>query len=718
MSKDLIIVESPTKARTIKRYLDKGYEVASSSGHILDLPGNKLGVDIEKDFEPSYVPIKGKGKIIKELKQISKKSGRVILATDPDREGEAIAYHIQKVIEREGERVLFYEITEEGVTKALKNPGKINMSKVNAQVARRILDRLVGYTVSPLLWKVFKKSTLSAGRVQSVALRLVCERESEIRSFVPQEYWNITVRLQKEETKDEFDARLLRLKPKTEKEAGEVVGDISEKKFVVKSFREGKKLRHPKPPYITSTLQQDASANLNMTASRTMKVAQELFEGVEVGGKAIGLITYMRTDSVRIAGEKIKEARKFIKDTYGEEFIPQKPNIYKEKKGAQGAHEAIRPTTLKLPPSKVKRYLTYDQDRLYNMIWRRFLSSQGAAAVYSTRKSIIEAGKYEFEAASEMLDFLGFLSIAGIKEKEGDEVPKLREGEVLSLVSIKKEQEFTKPKPRYTEGSMVKELEARGIGRPSTYAPIIFTIIQRGYVRKEKGKLVPTELGEMVNRVLVKNFSELFDVKFTKEMEEQLDRVEARDIEKKELLSDFYGKFSKSIGRFDTKEARESLEELTDEICEKCGKHMVIKIGKYGRFLACSGYPECKNTRPLNRNSGVEKIGEKCPLCGKDLVIKNSRYGRFIACSGYPDCKFTKPLGTGVRCPECGGEIVERRTKRGKIFYGCKNYPKCHFSMWNHPVQKDCPKCGYGIMGEKGKFLVCPKCGAKVPLGV
>jgi DNA topoisomerase-1 len=713
MAKNLIIVESPTKAHTIKRYLNEGYEVASSRGHILDLPESKLGIDIENDFEPSYVPIKGKEKIIKELKQFSNNSERVILATDPDREGEAIAYHIQKVIEREGERVLFYEITKKGVTQALKKPGRIDMSKVDAQVARRILDRLVGYTVSPLLWKVFKMPTLSAGRVQSVALRLICKREDEIRGFVPQEYWNIAARLQKKETKEEFDAKLLRIKPKTEKEAGKIVDDISKGKFVVEGFKEGKKMRHPKPPYITSTLQQDASANLNMSAFRTMKVAQKLFEGVDVSGEAIGLITYMRTDSVRIAREKIAEARRFIKKTYGEDFIPQKSNIYRERKGAQGAHEAIRPTSLEFPPSKVRKYLTYDQYRLYDMIWKRFLSSQGASAKYNKRKAVIKAGDYKFEATSEKLDFSGFLLIAGIKEKESEEVPKLKEGEVLSLVSIKKEQEFTKPKLRYTEGSMVKELEAKGIGRPSTYAPIISTIIQRRYVRKEKGKLAPTELGEMVNSVLIKSFSGLFDVKFTKEMEEQLDRVEARDIEKRELLSDFYGKFSKSIGGFNTKKARQSLEEVTDEICEKCGRPMVVKIGKYGRFLACSGYPECRNTRPYSKISDVEKIGEQCPLCGRDLVIKVSRYGRFIACSGYPNCKFTKPLGTGVKCPECGNEIVERRTKRGKTFYGCKNYPKCQFSMWNRPVQKTCPKCGYSIMGEKSKFLVCPKCGAK-----
>lgn len=718
MPKNLIIVESPTKARTIKRYLNERYEVASSSGHILDLPGSKLGVSIDKDFEPVYVPIKGKEKIIRELKRISKNSKKVILATDPDREGEAIAYHIQKVIKREGERVLFYEITEKGVTQALKNPGKIDMAKVDAQIARRILDRLVGYTISPLLWKVFKSPNLSAGRVQSVALRLICEREDEIRRFVPQEYWDITVRLQKEKTKEEFGAKLLKIKPKTEKEAGQIVDAITKKKFVVESFKEEKQLKRPRPPYITSTLQQDASASLNMSATRVMKVAQGLFEGVEVGGKAIGLITYMRTDSVRIAREKISEARRFIKETYGEEFIPQKPNIYREKKGTQGAHEAIRPTSLKLPPLTVKQDLTNDQYRLYDMIWKRFLSSQGAPARYNTRKAVIKADEYKFEATSAMLEFPGFLLIAGIKKKESEKVPKLQKGEILSLVSIEKEQEFTNPKPRYTEGSMVKELEAKGIGRPSTYAPIILTIIHRRYVSKEKGRLVPTELGEMVNSILVKNFSELFNVKFTKEMEEQLDRIEARNIAKRELLSDFYSKFSKSIGSFSTKEARQSLEEVTDEICEKCGKPMVVKISKYGRFLACSGYPKCKNTRPLSNGSNIEKIREKCPLCGSDLVIKNSRYGRFIACSGYPDCEFTKPLGTGVRCPECGGELVERRTKRGKTFYACKNYPKCQFSMWNRPIQKTCPKCGHSIMEEKGKFITCPKCGAKEPVSV
>lgn len=708
VAKKLIIVESPTKARTIQRYLNERYKVASSMGHILDLPGSKLGVDIEKGFEPSYIPIKGKEKIIKELKQISNKPERVILATDPDREGEAIAYHIEKVIERKAERVLFYEITQKGITDALKNTGKIDSSKVNAQEARRILDRLVGYGVSPLLWKVFKNFKLSAGRVQSVALRLICEREDEIRSFSPQEYWNIAVKLQKQDTREEFIAKLLKLKPETEVEAKKVISAFSSEQFRVESFKEGKKLKKPRPPYITSTLQQDASANLNMTASQTMRIAQQLFEGVEVQGKAVGLITYMRTDSVRIAKEKVAEARKFIKEKYGKEFIPGKPNIYKEKKGAQGAHEAIRPTSLLLPPNEIKQNLTSDQYKLYNMIWKRFLSSQGAQARYNTKKVIVQAGKYKFGASSERLDFPGFLLLAEIKESEGDEIPKMKDGEILSLTEVKKEQEFTKPKPRYTEGSMVKELEAKGIGRPSTYAPIISTIIKRGYVKKKEGKLIPTELGEMVSSVLVKNFSQLFDVKFTSEMEEQLDRVEAKDLKKTALLSRFYGNFSKSVARFDTEQVKQSLEEKTDETCEKCGKSMIIKIGRYGKFLACSGYPECKNTKPIAQE--VERVEEECPLCGKDLVIKNSRYGRFLGCSSYPDCKFTKPFSTGIKCPICAGEIVERRTKRGKTFYGCGNYPKCKFFMWTPPVEKSCPKCGYKVMGKRGKSLVCPEC--------
>lgn len=713
MVKNLIIVESPTKARTIERYLKDRYKLISTKGHIMDLPANKLGVDIKKNFYPEYVPIKGKEKIIDSLKKASGKSGKVILATDPDREGEAIAYHIQNVIDNEVERVLFYEITEKKVIEALRNPGKIDMSKVDAQIARRILDRLVGYKISPLLWKVFKKRTLSAGRVQSVALRIICEREEEIRNFVPQEYWNIIVRLRKKEIKEEFNAKLVKVKPKTKQEAIKVVNEITRHNFIVSSFKSGIKLLRPKPPYITSTIQQEASANLNMSASRTMKIAQQLFEGIEVEGKAVGLITYMRTDSVRIAKDKVKEAREFIKDMYGKEYIPTKPNIYKEKKGAQGAHEAIRPTSLKMVPSKIRHYLTGDQYKIYNMIWKRFLASQSAPARYNTRKAIIESGQYEFEATSEILDFPGFLLVAGIKEKECEIIPELKKGEELSLVKKPDmQQEFTKSKPRYTEGSMVKELETKGIGRPSTYAPIIWTLLQREYVIKDKGKLIPTELGIMVNSVLIKNFQELFNVKFTQSMEEQLDRVEAKDMGKTELLSNFNVKFSKSIAKFDTIKTRESLEEVTDEVCDKCGKQMVVKIGRFGRFLACSGYPQCKNTRPLKKEQ-EKKIGEKCPECGKELVIKDSRFGRFIACSGYPECKFTKPLGTGINCPECGNEIIERKTKRGRTFYGCKNYPKCKFSIWNPPFQKTCPECGCSVMEKRKKALVCPKCGYK-----
>ena len=701
----VVIVESPTKARTIQGFLGKSYKVISSMGHIIDLPPKSFGVDVEKDFAPEYVVLKKK--IAKELKSAGNKAELVILATDPDREGEAIAYHIQSLMKKPAKRALFYEITKRAVENSIKNLGEIDSAKVEAQQARRILDRLVGYEISPLLWRVFNNKELSAGRVQSVALRIICEREKEIRDFKPEEFWDMKCKF-----KGDFFAKLIKLKVSSSGEAEKVEKELNLAEFIVKDFKKQEKQRAPYPPYITSTMQQDASSRLRFSTKQTMIIAQQLFEGIELKKGRVGLITYMRTDSLRVASHAINEAREYIGDNLGKEYLPEKPRGYGKTKGA---HEAIRPTSVHRTPELVKKFLTLQQFRLYSLIWQRFLASQITNARYETRSMNIKACKYELHAESETLKFLGFTKVYNIGQRKEEPIPELKSGDKLALLEVLKEQKFTQPKPRYTEGTMVKELESKGIGRPSTYAPIISRIIGKDYVRRTERKLVPTDLGESVNKVLVSHFQDIFNVHFTQQMEESLDKVESKEADRLSILKEFYKPFKHDVTQFAQarKEVKKEITDLTDEKCALCGKPMVIKWGRYGKFLACSGFPECKNVKPLESC----ETDEVCPKCGASLVKKEGKYGTFLACPNYPECKFTKPITLGIKCPECKGEILERRTKKGRIFYGCGNYPKCKFAVWYKPIDKKCPSCGYSIMVEKKGELICPKCKSKVESG-
>ncbi|MDI6840120.1 MAG: type I DNA topoisomerase [bacterium] len=666
----LIIVESPTKARTIQGFLDKSYKVVSSKGHIIDLSPKSFGVDVEDDFTPQYVVLKKD--VANELKKVSVNADSILLATDPDREGEAIAYHIQSLIKKPANRILIYEMTKDAVQSSINNPGPIDFAKVEAQQARRILDRLVGYEVSPLLWKVLNKKDLSAGRVQSVALRLICEKELEIRNFKPEEFWEIKCKLQDGKP---FFAKLVGVKLPNGKEAEKVEKEVKAKKFIVKDFKKQDKQRNPYPPYITSTLQQDASARLKFSTRQTMRVAQELFEGVKLGDEgSVGLITYMRTDSLRVADKAIYMAREYIEKEFGKDYLFPKPRIY-EKKEVMGAHEAIRPTLVKRTPESIKKFLTMPQFKLYSLIWQRFVTSQMSSTLYDVRTMDIEAGEYNLKAESTTLKFDGFTKVCKIiVDKDEEPIPELNKETELTLLQIIKEQKFTKPKPRYTEGTMVRELESKGIGRPSTYAPIISRIIEKEYVKKIDGKLVPTALGEIINKILVSHFPNIFNVDFTRKMEEDLDKIEAKETDRVAVLKTFYKPFKEDVIEFKQakSEVKEEITEITDKKCELCGKPMVIKWGKYGKFLACSGFPECKNTKPIT-------INIKCPKCDK-------------------------------------GEFIEKKTKKGKIFYSCSNYPDCKFALWYKPVATQCPSCGYPIMVEKRDKLECPRCKEKTEI--
>ena len=706
MKKSLVIVESPAKARTINKYLGKDFRVMASIGHIKDLPKNKLGVDIDKDFEPHYEIIRGKAKVIKELKKASKDADIIFLGPDPDREGEAIAWHIKEVLNgrREGiiKRVLFNEITEKGIKEAIAHPTEIDKNKVDAQQARRVLDRLVGYQVSPLLWEKVRMG-LSAGRVQSVAVRLICEREREIESFVPQEYWSITAIF------DGFEAKLVKKDGKkitisTEEEAKSIVSELKGETFKVEEIEQKQRKRNPAPPFITSRLQQEASRRLGFSAQKTMVIAQQLYEGVDLGEEGpTGLITYMRTDSHRIAPEAIQAVRGYIEKTYGKEYLPKKPNVYKSKKTAQEAHEAIRPTNMKYTPEYVKPYLTEDQWKLYELIWKRFVASQMHHAILDQTRVSIGAGKYTFQAVGTVVRFHGFTILYEEKTDEESEeekkLPPLEKDTVLKLLDLVARQHFTQPPPRYTEASLIRELEEKGIGRPSTYALILSTIQDRGYVVKEKGRLKPTELGFLVTELLVKSFPDILNVQFTAHLEEELDRVEEGKLKWIDVIKEFYSRFREDLER--AKEEMQTIkgqEEPTDIPCKKCGRMMVIKWGKNGKFLACPGYPECKTTMDFRVDEkgkivpveNTEYVEQKCPNCGGPMVIKSGRFGRFIACSRYPECKTTLPLSTGVPCPEegCNGVLVERRSKRGRTFYGCSNYPACKYVTWKLPEKK------------------------------
>lgn len=747
-NKRLIIVESPTKAKAIKKYMGSAYQVKASVGHIKDLPITKLGVDVEKNFEPTYQIIKGKKKIVDEIVAAAKASEIVYIATDPDREGEAIAWHVAEEIRGKPakgkgkksaaggpkiHRVLFHEITPKAVKDSIAKPVDIDRNLFEAQQARRILDRLVGYKISPVLWKKVRRG-LSAGRVQSVAVRIICEREDEIKKFVPQEYWSVVANLEGS-LPPAFDAKLMesegrKIDIKNKDDAAKAVAELNKSEFILSKITRQERKRHAVPPFTTSKLQQEAARKLGFSAKKTMLLAQQLYEGVEIGDSGlVGLITYMRTDSVRVADSALQAVREHIAEKYGAETLPDGPNFFKNKRGSQDAHEAIRPTSTEYAPESVKDFLDKDQFKLYDLIWKRFVASQMRPAVYDQTIFDINAGKYLLRATGQVMKFAGFMAVylEGVDdeaEKDEDEnptLPELAEGEKLKLHKLAPNQHFTQPPPRFTEASLVKELEEQGIGRPSTYASIMSTIQDKDYVEKKEKKFHPTQLGEVVNELLVKNFPEILDVKFTAQMEEELDDVEEGKLKWDAALKDFYGPFAKTLSR-----AEKEMENLkaqaieTDVPCEKCGKKMVIKWGRHGEFLACSAYPECKSAREFSRGENNEVVlkaqettDEKCEKCGAGMLVKRGRFGKFLACSRYPECKSTKAIGIGIKCPDCGGDVVARSSRKGRSFYGCSKYPDCKFVSWNKPVSEKCPKCGSSYLVEKytkaaGVSIECP----------
>jgi len=800
MAKNLVIVESPTKAKTIGKYLGKQYLVKATIGHVKDLPKKDLAVDVEHDFKPAYEVIEGKKKLMAELKQAAKGVENVYLAADPDREGEAICFHLQEELKngKNGPkifRVMFNEITKNAIQKAFEKPSVVNLHLVDAQQARRVLDRLVGYKISPLLWDKVRRG-LSAGRVQTVALRLIVEREREIKAFQSKEYWSIDVGLSAKKP-PQFSAHLAKKNDENiaindEKSATNIVDTLADAAYVVKSVSNREKRRNPAAPFITSTLQQEGSRKLRFSVKRTMMLAQKLYEGVELSPDegAVGLISYMRTDSTRVGSDALDEVRGMIAERYGAEYRPATPNVYKSKKEAQDAHEAVRPTSALRTPESVAAFLQEDELKLYRLIWMRFVASQMTPAVFDQTTIDVEAkGKdgatYLFRATGSVPKFDGFLKVyeEGKDQKDEDDeelkhkLPLVTEGETLKFRSIEPEQHFTEPPPRFNEATLVKELESDGVGRPSTYASILSTIQEREYVRKEGGKFFPTELGMVVTDLLLESFNDLFDVTYTARMEADLDEIELGKLDWRIAMGDFYDRFSKDLDHAalhmtDIKR----MEVPTEFICEKCGKPMVIKWGKHGRFIACTGYPECTNTRELpdTEATGVSEQDEAvhCDNCGRPMVLKKGRFGQFLACSGYPDCKTTKQLGAGQKqqdvpldekCPQCGsnmvrkhgrygefvacsnypackhvkqktigvkcpncseGEVVERRSKRGKTFYGCNRYPDCDFVAWGKPLPEKCPQCGSSYLIEKflkaGPMAQCPnaECKFKKPLPV
>jgi len=808
LAKGLVIVESPAKAKTIQKYLGAGYDVEASLGHIKDLPKKGLGVDVDNDFATEYEVIPGKEKVVSALRKLARSANAIYLAPDPDREGEAIAAHLAEELGSQADggrshkkqatpvyRVTFNEITKKAVQEAFEHPREIDWNLVDAQQTRRILDRLVGFQVSPLLWDKVRRG-LSAGRVQTVALRLIVEREREIQKFEKKEYWTLDAHLHAAKPPS-FDARFLgvngeKLEVTTEAESKRIVEALDAAAWAVSTVKKAERRRNPTPPFTTSKFQQDASRKLGMTVKRAMMVAQRLYEGVELGADGtVGLITYMRTDSVRVSNDALAETRELIGRDYGKLFMPEQPNVYKTKAvNAQEAHEAIRPSSVLRTPDDVRPYLQDDEFKVYKLIWQRMVASQMSAAVFDQTTVDIDATakdktRYNFRVTGSILKFEGFLKVyeeAKDNKDEEDEslkhkLPPLEEGQSLRLEELKPEQHFTEPPPRFNEASLVKELEERGIGRPSTYAAIISTIVDRGYVQKTPGrggKFFPTEIGFVVTELLVANLKDIFDYEFTARMELDLDQIEDGNIKWTTALHDFYGKFEQDLeyagehmenikrmekatdqkcercgsplvlkwgkhgsffacSTFDKKDpnsctfTKENPINLTDlgdaeissnneeEFCENCGKPMVLKRGRFGTFMACTGYPECKTTRRLD---SVQKkpdtpLEEKCPDCGRNLLLRNGRFGEFISCSGYPECKYIKQNLIGVKCPECGvGEIVEKKARRGNFFYGCNQYPKCDFTAANKPVAEKCPECGSPYLMEKttkeGTFLICP----------
>jgi len=810
LSKGLVIVESPGKAKTIQKYLGKGFTVEASLGHVKDLPKSTLGVDIANDFDTDYIVIPGKEKVVAKLKKLAASADSIYLAPDPDREGEAIAAHLADELDENGskkkkakkvksdgppriQRVTFNEITKRAVQAAFEHPRAIDQNLVDAQQARRVLDRLVGYQVSPLLWDKVRRG-LSAGRVQTVALRLIVEREREIKAFEKKEYWTIDAHLAGGKP-PAFDARFLgkgeeKVEIPNGEEAEKIRVALETADWVVRSVDKKERRRNAAPPFTTSKLQQDSSRKLRFSVKRTMMIAQHLYEGVELGEEgSIGLITYMRTDSVRVAPEAITEVREYVGKEYGPTYLPASPNTYKDKKDAQGAHEAIRPTSAMRHPDQIKQYLKEDEYKVYKLIWQRFVASQINPAVFDQTTVDIDAktkkssGVFWFRVTGSVLKFDGFLRVyeesKDVKDEEEEELkhklPPLEAGQKLTLKGLKPEQHFTEPPPRYNEASLVKELEERGIGRPSTYAAILSTIQERQYVQKLGGKFVPTEIGLVVTDLLVENFRDIFDVQYTARLEEELDEIEDGKEKWTDAMAEFYKKFQKDLkyaekhmenikrmekptdekcercgaplvikwgkhgsfyacSAYDkddpntctfTKENPINLPDLDsadtqatgaqEEYCENCGRLMVLKRGRFGQFMACTGYPDCKTTRRLDQGKKVPDIplDELCSKCGRNMMIRHGRFGEFTACSGYPDCKYVKQNFIGVKCPECkDGELVEKRARKGNTFYGCSNYPKCKFTSANKPIPEKCPKCGSEYLVEKnlkaGPVIACP----------
>ena len=806
MAKNLVIVESPAKAKTINKYLGRDFVVKASMGHVRDLPRKKLGVDVKKGFAPEYEVLATRKKVLDELKAAAKDATAIYLAADPDREGEAICWHLSEELgsktKKKVHRVVFNEITKRAIERAFENPGTVDSKKVDAQQARRILDRLVGYKVSPILWEKVRRG-LSAGRVQSVALRLICDREREIKAFVPEEYWTVLAHLEGK-APPVFPANLVKKQGKNVEignadEAATVRKDLETATFRVQKIQAKERKRHPVPPFITSKLQQEAFKRLRFSVKKTMQVAQRLYEGVDLGADgSVGLITYMRTDSTRVSDDALAAVRERIGSTFGGEFIPEKPIFYRSKKDAQDAHEAIRPTYLDRDPESIQRYLSKDQYALYKLVWNRFVASQMRPAVYDETVVDIEAAAYLLRAKGSTLRFKGFLAVYEeapdekvlakpvaepaaqaddtAPEDAGSQLPPLAEGDVLALRKLDTDQHFTQPPPRFSEASLVKELEENGIGRPSTYASIIATIEAREYMEKREAKLYPTELGFLVTDLLVQHFQDIMNVEYTAAMEQELDEIEEGKDNFLNTLNKFWKKFEKDL-KLASKEMEnvKATEVETDEVCDKCGSKMVIKWGRYGKFLACSNYPECKNTRQIAGGEGADTpdvhedvakevcpkdgqpmvlkkgrfgpflactnypeckttkrlvrgeggklqveqlapIDEKCPECGSDLMWRRGRFGAFIACSNYPTCKYIKKKEAreiGLLCPECGqGQVVERKGRWGRFFYGCRRYPECKFTAYHKPIAEPCPDCGRAFLLEKetkkeGKVIFC-----------
>jgi DNA topoisomerase-1 len=798
MSKNLLIVESPAKARTIKKYLGPDFRIMASVGHLKDLPVKRLGVDLENNFDPEYVTIKGKGKILNDLKKAGREAEAIYLAPDPDREGEAIAWHIAQELKGGGVkvfRVLFNELTAKAIREAVVSPQALNMAKFESQQARRILDRLVGYLISPLLWSRVRGG-LSAGRVQSVALRMICDREREIHAFEPQEYWSLTARLESEEPPP-FEARLVRYEGKkidlkTQEQTQDIISHVEDRTFKVAEVSKKKKRKNPPPPFITSLLQQEAYGRLGFSAKKTMFLAQNLYEGIDLGERGqIGLITYMRTDSFRLSDDAVFQARDFIQQAFGKDYVPTKPNRFKSRQGAQEAHEAIRPTSVELDPQILSSYLTKDQLSLYTLIWKRFVACQMKSAVLDQTQVDIIVGKATFKASGSVVVFKGFTALyvessnnSGSERNGEGHFPSLKKGQPLHLIKLEPAQHFTQPPPRFSEATLIKALEENGIGRPSTYATILANITEREYVSIEKRRFKPTELGFLIAELLVQNFPDIFDTTFTALMESNLDKIERGAVKWTRVVEEFYKPFEK-----DLKKARQEMrgEALTDITCAECNRSMAIKSGKNGLFLACTGFPECKSTANFTRDDKgrivVEvspELGKEqgtCESCDRPMVVKNGKFGSFLACSGYPECRHTRaigqdasaglkseptevrcnacgammvvkvnrtgqrflacenyptcthtePLSTDVPCPkeDCQGTLVERVSKKGRKFYACNQYPKCRFAMWDEPFDEVCPECGNQVLSVKRRkgaepILVCPRkgCGFTMPLPV